>query len=136
VIGDDDLGVAHHRAGERDALARGFAEGGPDNVWIVEVGTEADGSLEGFVAAVTASEPVVERTADGFTVEWESPSSGAVAFGSEGAFTVEGDPVALSEFPRHESPWGTTDRLDPTFTLEPGGSRLALDFTSGSRSLE
>lgn len=111
------------------------AEGGPDNVWIVEVGTEEDGSLEDFVAAVTASEPEVERTDDGFTVAWDSPSSGLVEFGSEGAFTVAGDEVALAEFPRHESPWGTTDRLAPTFTLEPGDSRLALDFTSMTRGL-
>lgn len=111
------------------------AEGGPDNVWIVEVATEADGSLEDFVAAVTASEPVVERSEDGFTVAWESPSSGAVAFGSEGPFTVAGDEVPLAEFPRHESPWGTTDRLDPTFTLEQDGSRLALDFAARTRGL-
>jgi hypothetical protein len=121
-----------------DGMTKPFdlvAEGGPDNVWIVEVGTEADGSLEDFVAAVTASEPVVERTEAGFTVAWESPSSGAVAFGSEGPFTVAGDEVPLGEFPRHESPWGRTDRLDPTFTLEHDGSRLALDFAARTRAL-
>jgi hypothetical protein len=121
-----------------DGMTKPFdlvAEGGPDNVWIVEVGTEADGSLDDFVAAVTASEPVVERTDAGFTVAWESPSSGAVAFGSEGPFTVAGDEVPLTEFPRHESPWGRTDRLDPTFTLEHDGSRLALDFAARTRGL-
>jgi hypothetical protein len=111
------------------------AEGGPDNVWIVEVGTEADGSFDDFVAAVTASEPVVERSEAGFTVAWESPSSGAVTFGSTAAFTVAGEEVDLAEFPRHESPWGTTDRLEQTFTLEPDGSRLALDFTTMTRTL-
>ncbi|HEU5151698.1 MAG TPA: hypothetical protein VFU19_14445 [Iamia sp.] len=111
------------------------AEGGPDNVWIVEVGTDDDGSLDDFVAAVTGSEPVVERTEEGFTVAWASPAAGEVTFGSTAPFTVAGDEVALGEFPRHESPWGTTDRLDPTFTLEPGDSRLALDFTARTRAL-
>lgn len=112
------------------------AEGGPDNVWIVEVGTEDDhATLEDFLAAVAASAPVVERTDAGFTVAWESPSAGAVTFGSTEAFTVAGEEVTLAEFPRHESPWGTTDRLDQTFTLEPGDSRLALDFTSQTRDL-
>lgn len=121
-----------------DGMTKPFdlvAEGGPDNVWIVEVGTQADGSFEDFVAAVTASEPEVERTGAGFTVAWESPSSGVVTFGSEAPFTVAGEEVALAEFPRHESPWGTTDHLDPTFTLEPGESRLALDFQAMTRDL-
>ncbi|HEX7132130.1 MAG TPA: hypothetical protein VF228_06110 [Iamia sp.] len=112
------------------------AEGGPDNVWIVEVGTEDEyPTLDAFFDAVSASEPEVERTEAGFTVAWESPSAGAVAFGSEGAFTVAGDEVSLGEFPRHESPFGTTDHLDRTFTLEPDGSRLALDFEAMTREL-
>lgn len=122
-----------------DGMAQPFdlvAEGGPDNVWIVEVGTDDDfATLEDFLAAVSASEPVVERTDEGFTVAWESPSSGAIGFGSTAPFTVGGDEVSLAEFPRHESPWGTIDHLDPTFTLEPGASRLALDFEAGTRDL-
>jgi hypothetical protein len=111
------------------------AEGGPDNVWIVEVGTDDDGSFDDFVAAVTASEPQVERTDAGFTVAWESPTSGAVTFGSEGAFTVAGEEVALADHPRHESPWGTTDHLDQTFALAAGDASLALDFTAMTRDL-
>ena len=37
-----------------------LAEGGPDNVWIVEVGTVDEQSFDDFVTAVTADEPVVE----------------------------------------------------------------------------
>ena len=48
------------------------AEGGPDNVWIVEVGNDDDadavgGDFESFVAAITADEPVVEQTTEGST---------------------------------------------------------------------
>lgn len=114
------------------------AEGGPDNVWIVEVGTGADGSFDDFVAAVTASEPVVERSDAGFTVAWESPSSGAVGFGSEGPFTVAGDEVAIADFPRHESPWGQVDRLDRRFALALAldDATLDLDFETMTRTLD
>jgi len=112
------------------------ARGGPDNVWIVEVGADDEyPTLDAFFDAVSASEPVIERTEEGFTVDWRSPSAGRVTFGSTAPFTVAGSEVDLAEFPRHESPWGTTDRLDPTFTLEPDGSRLALDFQSMTRDL-
>jgi hypothetical protein len=111
------------------------AEGGPDNVWIVEVGTDDDQTFDEFVAAVTASEPVVERTDEGFTVAWTSPSSGEVTFGSTAPFTVAGEEVPLGDHPRHESPWGTTDHLAKTFTLEPDGSRLVLDHDAGTRTL-
>lgn len=112
------------------------AAGGPDNVWIVEVGTTDEyPTLDDFSAALAASEPVVERTEEGFTVAWGSPSAGPVTFGSTAPFTVAGEEVPLDGFPRHESPFGTTDHLDPTFTLEPGGSRLALDFEAMTRDL-
>lgn len=105
-----------------------MAEGGPDNVWIVEVGTQADGSFVDFVAAVSGNEPEVERTADGFDVAWTSPSSATVTFGWDASSTVEGREVAQSGFPRHQSPWGTFGRLETTMELAAEGSTLALDF--------
>jgi hypothetical protein len=112
------------------------APGGPDNVWIVEVGdAEESGSFEDFMAGITASEPVVERDDEGFTVAWTSPTSGAVTFGSTDPFTVEGEEVAIDEFPRHESDWGTVDRLSTSFDLRDDEAWLELDFESGSRSV-
>ena len=47
------------------------AEGGPDNVWLVEVGNdEDDGDFDAFIAVITASEPVVGQSAEGFDVAW------------------------------------------------------------------
>lgn len=112
------------------------AEGGPDNVWVVEVGTADDhATLDDFVAAVTASEPAVERTDEGFTVAWASPSAGDVTFGSTAPFTVAGEEVALDDHPRHESPWGAVDHLEETFALDSGTARLALDFEAMTRTL-
>ncbi len=111
------------------------AEGGPDNVWIVEVGTDADGPFDDFVEAVTGSAPVVDRSADGFTVAWVSPSSGAVSFGWSEPFIVDGSEVPVAEFPRHESPWGTIDRLAMQHRWERASAVLELDFDTMERRI-
>ena len=110
------------------------AEGGPDNVWIVEVGdADASGTFAEFQAAVTAEAPTVEE-ADGFVVAWTSPSSGPVTFGSTAPFTVDGDEVDLAEHPRHESRWGTVDFAGTTVELAGDDAGLTLDFASGTRN--
>lgn len=112
------------------------AEGGADNVWIVEVGdpSVAD-SFADFVAGITASEPSVERDEAGFTVGWTSPTSGAVTFGSTAAFVVDGEEQALGEFPRHESRWGTVERLEMAFSLRGDDVTWDLDFDDMSRAV-
>ena len=123
--------------------ARGFtksfdlvASGGADNVWIVECGTsEDDGSIEDFVAALTAHEPEVQQGAAGFTVDWHSPSAGAVSFGWDEPFVVAGQSQALGDFPRHESPWGTIARDSLSYELASSGAHWHCDFEARSRSV-
>jgi len=113
------------------------AEGGPDNVWIVEVGDRAaSGSFEEFVAAITAAAPDVTRDDDGFTVAWTSPASGEVTFGSTAPFTVDGTEQQLGDHPRHESRWGTVEAFGTTFELGSETATLALDFDAATRSVE
>lgn len=119
-----------------DGMVKPFdllAEGGPDNVWIVEVGERTDGTFEAWRAAVAATPPAVVRDTAGFTVAWTSPSSGAVGFGSTGAFTVRGKPVPLADFPRHESAFGRVEHLDTTYRLASRRARLTLDFDRRTR---
>lgn len=112
------------------------AEGGPDNVWIVEVGSDADGGdLDAFVASLTAAEPQVTRGDDGFTVSWTSPSSGTVEFSSTGAFVVDGEEQPLGDFPRHESPWGTVEHLATAYRLEGETSAWAVDADGWTRTV-
>ncbi|HET8930597.1 MAG TPA: hypothetical protein VFN21_08075, partial [Acidimicrobiales bacterium] len=123
--------------------ARGFttsfdlvARGGPDNVWIVECGTsDDDGSLEDFVAALTAHDPVVAKGDDGFTVGWTSPSAGAMDFGWTTPFTVAGTDVPLSDFPRHESPWGRIERQSQTYELASPNASWRCDLPSRTRQV-
>lgn len=123
--------------------ARGFtnsfdlvAEGGADNVWIVECGTrEDDGSLDEFVTALQAHAPQVEKDESGFVVAWESPSAGEVRFGWEGPFTVGGADQPLEGFPRHDSPWGTIERESTDYELSTPDATWNADFSSMSRQV-
>ena len=110
------------------------APGGPDNVWIVEVGDAgvAD-SFDAFVDGVLASEPDVVRDDEGFTVSWTSPTSGEVTFGSTAPFTVGGKEQAIADFPRHESLIGTVDRLATSYALAGDEAKLDLDFDAWTR---
>jgi hypothetical protein len=105
-------------------------------VWIVEIGdVESAGSFDEFQSAVTNSEPDVERDDEGFTVGWTSPTSGEVAFGSTGEFTVSGDEQLIADYPRHESNWGTVDRLATTFELAGDDTFVTLDFDDNTRAV-
>ncbi len=111
------------------------AEGGPDNVWIVEVGSDSGGTLDDFVNAVTAIDPSVVRDDAGFTVSWTSPSSGIIDYSSTGVFLVEGVEYPTSDHPRHESPWGGIDHLSRQYNLTAGTSTWACDFDAMTREL-
>ncbi|MEZ5168022.1 MAG: hypothetical protein R2695_16605 [Acidimicrobiales bacterium] len=111
------------------------AEGGADNVWLVEVGTEVDSSFDEFVAAVTAADPEVEGDGPAATVRWTSPSAGEISFGWDAPLVVAGAEQPVGDFPRHDSPWGTIDRLATTYRLAIGDQVLELDFDEGTRSV-
>jgi hypothetical protein len=112
------------------------AEGGPDNVWLVEVGTsDQDGDLDAFLASLTAHDPDVQRGDDGLAVAWTSPSSGAIEFSTAGAFVVDGQEQPLGDFPRHESPWGTVDHLATAYRLQTDESTWAIDADGWTRTL-
>ncbi|MDZ7733183.1 MAG: hypothetical protein U5R31_08730 [Acidimicrobiia bacterium] len=66
---------------------------------------------------------------------WTSPTSGEVTFGSTGPLTVDGDERQITEFPRHESKWGTIERLATKFRLRSDAATFALDFDDPSRTV-
>ena len=110
------------------------AEGGPDNVWIVEVGSDDEMSFEEFVAAVTAAEPVVSGEGQ-LDVSWTSPTSGEISFGWESPLIVDGTEQSIDEFPRHESPWSTVERLETVQRWSSGDATLDLDFDRMTRTV-
>ena len=120
------------------------ADGGPDNVWIVEVGdADSSGSFEDFQAAVTAETPEVEPRPEtdaglpgGFDVTWTSPSAGTMAFGTTGDLTVDGETVALNDYPRYDNPWAQAAFGDRLIEITDDEGGVTLDFDSWEREAE
>ena len=48
---------------------------------------------------------------------------------------MKGREHPIGEFPRHESRWGTVDRLATAFELGGDAATLALDFDSPTRTV-
>ncbi len=120
------------------------ADGGADNVWISEVGREAEwGSFAAFVDAVSAAKvevtsrgpgkPSGER--DGFDVAYTSPSRGLVTFGWEAPLVAAGAPIPLQLDGRHESPFGRVPRKPGRVVFERDGYAIDIDVTTGVRRL-
>ena len=131
------------RANDPGVPARAFvkpydlvAEGGPDNVWIVEVGNdEDDGDFDAFIALITANDPQVDRSDTAFDVVWTSPSAGPIEFSSTGSFLVAGGEQPTGGHPRHESPWGTIEHESMVHQLANDANGWILDFDNATRTL-
>jgi hypothetical protein len=133
-----------------DGMGKPFdlvAEGGPDDVWIVECGRAAEwGSFDAFRAALAGSRIEVTplgshapgTVSDGFSVRFDSPSQGLIRFGWKEPFSVGGKEIPLADPLRYDSPWARqafdarrTLLLDaPSLTK---GYGLFLDFEDGVR---
>lgn len=130
-----------------DGMQRPFdlvADGGAENVWIVECGRAAEsGSFAAFRAAVLASAVEVtplgatraDGTSPGFDVVYESPSQGRLTFGWEAPFTVRGVEQPLGGFARHDSPFAQTAFESQVVDVAAEGYGVRLDFARGTREL-
>ena len=120
------------------------APGGPDNVWLVEVGSATDWANDfgAFQAAMLASSPAVVETAPtsalphgGFDVTWTSPTQGAMALGTDGDFTVGGAPVDLRADARYDNPWMQVPFDSTAATISDGERTVAHDYTAWTREV-
>ena len=111
-----------------------LAPGGPDNVWIVEVGGASEhGSFEAFVDAVSSATVEVVGIGGERTVRYVSPTEGELRFGVVGAFRVDGVEVPLRDHPRHSSPWAEQCAVVESFDIRDGDRRLVMDTTTAGR---
>ncbi len=112
------------------------ADGDARNVWICEVGRAPEWpSFAAFVDAVTGAPVAAEERDGGWAVSYDSPTAGAVRFGSQGAFTVDGATVALGGGPRHRSRFGEVCHRSGHVDLSDGDVRLALDASTFARAV-
>ncbi|MEW6270694.1 MAG: hypothetical protein AB1689_15535 [Thermodesulfobacteriota bacterium] len=129
-----------------DGMVKPFdlvAQGGADNVWIVECGSKADWpSFAAFRAAV-ASAPVevlprgpgtADGVSDGFDVTYGSPSRGRIELGWDGPLVVEGREVAL-DHARWDNPFVRASADGAVIEVAHEGLSLRLDFAAPARSV-
>lgn len=121
------------------------AEGGADNVWIVECGRAAEwGSFEAFRAAILAAPvevislgPAEENgISPGFDVVYESPSQGRIRFGWEAPLIVNGIVQPTADFPRFDNPYsGVVAHGARAMEIGYEGYGVRLDFDAPSREV-
>jgi len=130
-----------------EVVSPGLAERGPDNVWIVEVGTTSGfADFAAFRAAILAAPlevvatpgPITLSGADlihEFTVEWHSPSQGRVEFGWEGPLVVAGEIVPIHDYPRFDNPWIQMPRGADHAVMTAGPFEVRHDWAAPSREV-
>ncbi len=116
------------------------ADGGPDNVWVVELG-DADrwGDLEGFRHAVTTAPVEVtdhgwsDGAHRGFRVRYHSPAEGRLELDMSGPLLVDGNEVAVDGYPRFDNPYTRVERGDTVVRIRDGSGTFTLDLAAGTR---
>jgi hypothetical protein len=117
------------------------ADGGPNNVWITEVGdVERWGSFGAFVRAVTSAPIKVKDLGmtdtgayNGFEVTYGSPTEGQVATSWTGPLRVAGVDVPLHGTDRYDNPWGRVAVGDPVVRARAGDVSMSVDLITGRR---
>jgi hypothetical protein len=129
------------------------AEGGADNVWVVEVGrggSDGEGpegevgrwaDFEQFVDALVAATPEVVQgppTADGLagelSVRYESPGAGELEVSGEGEVRVDGEAWSPPSELRFDNPFSRAEVGDTSYRIEADGRLLQIDLLTGERS--
>jgi hypothetical protein len=114
------------------------ADGGADNVWIVECGDAAQwDSFEAFRTAILdAPLTVTDRGGEpGFDVSYTSPTQGAMTLGWEAPFTVAGQEISIEGYPRIDNPWVTAQRGDPLWLVQGAEAGVLLDWENVERTV-
>lgn len=118
------------------------ANGGPNNVWIVECGSKDEsGSFAAFRDAIAAARVDVtplgplESNQTSFDVAFASPSQGRVEFGWDRPFVVAGETMPLGDFLRFDNPFSQTGYNTMQTTIVADGYGVELDFEAGTRNV-
>lgn len=126
-----------------------LAPGGPDNVWVVEVGRAGEwpgpDPFGAFISAVTSApidvvplddgQPCPDDNGclhefdDGFEVTYGSPTQGAVTSGWDDPLTVDGAVIDVHGGARIDSPWAYVPWTDLCYAFDTGDATLTLDFS-------
>lgn len=131
-----------------DGLVQPFelrAPGGPNNVWIVELGSASqNGSFAAFRSAIAAASITVTPSTAGqhslsrlpaFDVVYGSPSQGTIEFGWASALRVRGAEVPVAGYGRYDNRWASAPfgASEAALFDVASGTGLYLDTQRGER---
>ncbi|MGZ6895982.1 MAG: hypothetical protein ACXVJ7_00545 [Acidimicrobiia bacterium] len=118
------------------------APGGPDDVWLTQVGDAATfGDFASFRARVLGGaisvtpRPAAGDLPGGFDVSYDSPTEGTVQFGTTGPLTVKGTEVPLASGKRYDNPWASADVGAQQITIADTAGSVKLDFARSTREV-
>jgi hypothetical protein len=119
------------------------ADGGADNVWIVECGRRARwGSFDAFRRAIQASTVQIEPrgatslgVSPGYDVVFRSPSQGEIRFGWASPLTVAGREQPLGSYARYDNPWAHAGFDSRALEIRHGRHGVRLDFAARLREV-
>ncbi len=101
---------------------------GKGEAWICHVGRATlDGDFATFRQRVVSHSPQV----DGLQVLWQTPQGDTLAFGWEGAMTVNGKPERWEDFPHYDNLYTHTPMGAEIMTLAFNDQSLTLDLKRG-----
>ena len=101
---------------------------GEGEVWICHVGRAADdGDFAAFQRGVMQHTPQVEAG----RVVWTAPDGRTLAFGWEGALTVDGAPEDWARFPHYDNAYTHTSMDAPMMKITHNGDDVTLDLKRG-----
>jgi hypothetical protein len=118
------------------------ADGGAENVWIVELGSLSEwGSFDAFKAGISAAGITVTPLgtngdtgfSNGYDVSYMSPKQGEVKFGWSKPLTVAGENVELKWDWRYDNPFVKAPFNGTRYDIKNGPDSLVLDFDKTSR---
>lgn len=121
------------------------AEGGADNVWVVEVGRVGEGAgrhagFEEFQASLLEATPVVTQgapTPDGlagqFSVLYRSPGAGVLGVAADGALSLDGEAVVVDPEVRFANPFLESAVGETELEISAGDHSLTIDLATGER---
>ncbi len=98
------------------------------NIWLCQMGCKVDdGEFSDFVEKLSTAQIAFS----GMNVRFQSPGNGAVRFGWQGGFSVDGVKVQLHDYPRYENPFSKTEFNADEIMVMADGNELVLNWKTG-----
>ena len=98
---------------------------GAQNIWVCQMGRKADdGKFSDFTEKLAAA----QITFSGMNVEFQSPGNGAVRFGWEAGFSVDGVTIRLQGYPRYDNPFVKAEFNTNAVHISTGNHKLSLNW--------